>query len=806
MTISPKTSTPLQQRARNLEPLQLKPFCIDPLLSPRQVHLNSFRAHGGDDSAYDSLYDPLLPRSLLGTPKSVDKPNCSFSSQLSQLSVDAAQTPPELACGLCQRIYIDPRVLACFHSFCKECLEQHAAGMSRVNCPSCNGRTQLSQLGVSGLLVDYALNNAVKLHEKSVDGQLDPYEPDDANTKNCSCLEHRNRPLQYYCLSCNFAVCQECTLKEHPRPMHLLELIENAAHSQVSSIRNLIDEVLVKHDELRTAFQQVETTQRRVNTSLNQAHAKLREAVNRMIQVIQDANDCLQKDLDATYVNRQEQIVHISRGVQKMTGKISETVKFAERLLKYGHSTEVLVFKPLLEARLRGFLTFNAETEMILSGNMEIEQPRLELSQVVQALTSLSLSVRPDSWNHADACHSQTSGALLPQHLQRTHSSQQLGRNNSNFNAALPILQSKLTSSSVQNLTYIDNTLRNSGLMENSEERDGGRANAGGMSSYSSMLDLSSNSGALASQTDLNARLMGVYGATKALSAARRERMIYYHKFGEFGIQQGQFTEPSGVAVTAQDEIVVADTNNHRIQVFDRDGNFKFMFGECGKRDGQLLYPNRVAVNKLTGEFIVTERSPTHQIQVFNQYGHFLRKFGANILQHPRGVCVDYRGRIVVVECKVMRVIIFDTYGNILHKFLCSRYLEFPNAVATNDKDQLFISDNRAHCIKVFNYNGQFLHQIGGEGITNYPIGMGITANGEIVVADNHNNFNLTVFNQNGELISAMESRVKHAQCFDVCLLDGNTIVLASKDYRLYLYRFTTKKLDRALDESVSSL
>lgn len=54
-----------------------------------------------------------------------------------------------------------------------------------------------------------------------------------------------------------------------------------------------------------------------------------------------------------------------------------------------------------------------------------------------------------------------------------------------------------------------------------------------------------------------------------------------------------QFTEPSGVAVNAQNDIIVADTNNHRIQVFDKEGRFKFQFGECGKRDGQLLYPNR---------------------------------------------------------------------------------------------------------------------------------------------------------------------------------------------------------------------
>ena len=63
-------------------------------------------------------------------------------------------------------------------------------------------------------------------------------------------------------------------------------------------------------------------------------------------------------------------------------------------------------------------------------------------------------------------------------------------------------------------------------------------------------------------------------------------------------------------------------------------------------------------------------------------------------------------------------------------------------------------------------------------GITNYPIGVGINAAGEITIADNHNNFNLSVFSQYGQLISALESKVrkiyksKHSdQCNIICIL-----------------------------------
>ena len=269
--------------------------------------------------------------------------------------------------------------------------------------------------------------------------------------------------------------------------------------------------------------------------------------------------------------------------------------------------------------------------------------------------------------------------------------------------------------------------------------------------------------------------------------------MIYTCKFGEFGVAESQFTEPSGVAISPiNSDIIVADTNSHRIQIFDRDGRFKFKFGECGKREGQLLYPNRVAVVRHTGDIVVTERSPTHQIQVYNQYGQFLRKFGANILQHPRGLCVDSTGRIIVVECKVMRVIMFDLMGNVLHKFNCSKYLEFPNGCCcSHERQEIYVSDNRAHCIKVFNYDGQYVRQIGGEGITNYPIGVGMNAHGQLLVADNHNNFNVTVFDAaDGHIVSALESKVKHAQCFDVALMDDGSVVLASKDYRIYVYKY----------------
>ncbi|KAE9547783.1 hypothetical protein FO519_009007, partial [Halicephalobus sp. NKZ332] len=151
---------------------------------------------------------------------------------------------------------------------------------------------------------------------------------------------------------------------------------------------------------------------------------------------------------------------------------------------------------------------------------------------------------------------------------------------------------------------------------------------------------------------------------------------------------------------------------------------------------------------------------------------------------------VDHKGRIIIVESKVRRVIIFDSFGNILNKFCCGNHLDFPNSVCASPEEEIFISDNRAHCIKVFNYNGVYLRQIGGVGITNYPIGVDIDPTGSIIVADNHNSFNLTIFDKHGKILNALESKVKHTQVFDMTVLDDGTIAITSKDFRVYRYRY----------------
>ena len=131
----------------------------------------------------------------------------------------------------------------------------------------------------------------------------------------------------------------------------------------------------------------------------------------------------------------------------------------------------------------------------------------------------------------------------------------------------------------------------------------------------------------------------------------------------------------------------------------------------------------------------MVQRSPRPMIQIFDRNGQFIRRFG-NDLESPRAICIDQQGRIIVIESKIMKgnlnlskkkygtfflVHIYDaTSGRIWGQCDLRDYLSFPTSVCVNDRHELYVSDNESHFVRVFDYNGKHLKNIGA-GIS-YPI------------------------------------------------------------------------------------
>lgn len=591
-------------------------------------------------------------------------------------------------------------------------------------------------------------HNVLHFNKSSSPGNSSP-----VMTNPLICCLHKSEVLRYFCKTCSTLICEQCAASEHPKETHDYDYVEQDLKIKLK--QEVTRKSEAKMNQLKVMEKLVENQCSQLQEQYIKVQTDIKEAFCFFYSVIEDRKEQLLKELEHLYTKKMLPLTLVG-------SQVSESLKMIEM-------PSVDIDQSLIHSdasKGNSFLErLNPDDLTELVKKITTQSMDLEFSSNYQAIKigvhDMFGFIHTKSHNSPGKMFPPSKELLLP-----------------SFDG-LKLEQSIKSEACEMNSFGLSFDIKGCKKIQGRSEQTQSCGTSFNTSIMSSVSSLPSDVKAMLSVDCMNKLFI------------KREKMIYYNKIGEFGTAEGHFAEPSGVAVNARNEILVADTNNHRIQVFDENGKFRFKFGDVGRADGQFFFPNRVAVAPKSGDIIITERNPTHQVQIYNQYGQFVRKFGADVLQHPRGITVDNEDRIIIVECKVMKVVIFDIFGKVLRKFGCSKYVEFPNGVAVNDKEEIYISDNRAHCVKVFNYEGHYLRQIGGEGLTNYPISVCINRRGEILIADNHSSFNITIFTQDGQLIKGLESKAKHVQCFDTAILDQGSIVLASKDFRLYLYRYT---------------
>ena len=76
----------------------------------------------------------------------------------------------------------------------------------------------------------------------------------------------------------------------------------------------------------------------------------------------------------------------------------------------------------------------------------------------------------------------------------------------------------------------------------------------------------------------------------------------------ETGSGEGQFRNPSDVAVDGQGRVYVADFGNHRVQVFAGDGRFLTEWGQAGSEGGEFASPTSLVLDG-QGNIYVAEES-----------------------------------------------------------------------------------------------------------------------------------------------------------------------------------------------------
>jgi len=129
--------------------------------------------------------------------------------------------------------------------------------------------------------------------------------------------------------------------------------------------------------------------------------------------------------------------------------------------------------------------------------------------------------------------------------------------------------------------------------------------------------------------------------------------------FGTPGLGDGQFNRAEGIDIDRQDRIYIADSCNHRVQVFAPDGKWLRSVGRPGKNAGEMSYPWDVRVDREGFEYVC--EFGNSRVQIFDAQDRpieILGRPGSNPgeLSTPWGIAFDSRGNLYVCDTGNHRV------------------------------------------------------------------------------------------------------------------------------------------------------
>jgi sugar lactone lactonase YvrE len=116
--------------------------------------------------------------------------------------------------------------------------------------------------------------------------------------------------------------------------------------------------------------------------------------------------------------------------------------------------------------------------------------------------------------------------------------------------------------------------------------------------------------------------------------------------WGEQGAEHGQFALPHSLVVDSRGRVLVADRENHRVEIFDSDGAYLASWTD-------LLQPMDLFIDADNTVYVAEAQQ---RISVYDLDGQLLSRWGekgtsaGQFSDSPHGLCVDSRGDLYVCE------------------------------------------------------------------------------------------------------------------------------------------------------------
>ena len=685
----------------------------------------------------------------------------------------------QLNCSICLDTYTDPKLLQCFHVYCRQCLvplgvrDQH--GQLSLTCPACRQVTPIPDRGVAGLKPAFHINNLLEIYKDSVKKLDNPAAtPEgavggtkvDTPTRNMAeyCFEHAEEELKLYCETCGVLVCYQCVIqggKHHDHDYALLKVAFEKYKEEITSSLEPIEKQVVIIEkalaELDTRCGEISNRRAAIEDSIHVTFKRLREVLTvRETELIDQLHQMTQVKLKGLAAQSDQ--------IETALAKLNSCLHFMRESLRISNKNDVLMMKDSTVQQVKELTTPfqqdmlkpNTEADMIFSALADMTAMCQDYGQLISPGTLNPSNCHATGKGLEAAIVGKMSAVLL---LAINYGGKLYGETIKSLECEL---ESKITCTRTScSIANIGQSQYEINYQPTIKGRHHLHIKVEGQHVRGSPFSLAVKSPG--ETLKLGTPILTIGGVENpwgvavnqsgevVVSETGRDCVSVFSPSGANlrSLGHGQFNNIHGVAVDGTGNILVADYENHRIQKFTAEGQFLAAVGTNGDGPQQFVNPMDILCS---GNKVFVAEYINHRIQVLNSDLTFSSTFGKEgsgkgQFKFPQGIACDSTGNVYVADRDNHRIQVFTAEGKFLRMFgrrgQSKGELNRPIGIAVHD-GLLYVGEGGNGRVSVFTLEGQFVTSFGskgtGPGQFQWPCGLAVDNSGVVYVCDYQNN------------------------------------------------------------------
>ena len=703
----------------------------------------------------------------------------------------------QLTCAICLDAFKDPKLLQCFHVYCKDCLQrlvvQDQQGQLSLSCPTCRQSTVLPQAtGVSGLQSAFHVHHLleikdalekVKEPQKVKCDKCKPPQPATSYCRDCGeficaicttvhsrwvafakhevvameqfeskvkeldalkkvtlyCSLHQGKELELYCETCEELICLLCTVNKHCRPEHKYDLVSDTFEKHKAEITTSLEPINKLRTATSDALEQLDVRSHEFDDQEVAVEASVRRYVKQLHELLETKQ--------AEEIDRLKQVMRVKRKnvaaqkeeLETVLTKLDSCLSFVNDSLRTGSQGEVMKIKKTVTEQIKE-VKDNFKPDILPP--CELAKVKfLPSTEVLQACQKIGQVLVQEAC--PEKCHATGKGLEVAIAGERATAVLQVVDNEGeSFPIAVEGVTGELAS-------------------ETTGEKKDCSVKKTGDSRYEISYQPASRG-----RHQLHIKVEGDHIKGSPFPVTVKLPVV---KLGTPMKTISGVNQPWGVAINQRGEVIVAEGNGHCVSIFSPAGDKLRSFGSQGSGHGQFSYPRGVAVDD-GGNILVVDLS-NHRIQKFTSDGNFITAVGKEgnkplKFSNPRGIAIHPLNKKVYIADKWnhhIQVLKPDLTFSSSFGSCGSDNGQFQNPldVAFDSTGNVYVADYSNHRIQVFTAEGVYLRQFGKKGSDNGelngPPAITIDSDNLVYVTEYRNN-RVSVFTCEGEFLTSFGS------------------------------------------------